>query len=132
MGEGLKTAPAEQGGEEAAARLPAAARVDDLVARLSPTGLVGQMLQNGIDYYGAGIQLPRYIVSQECLAGFDGGDIYIAPPVPHTPSSGFPQPVNMGNTWDRELVRELRVAVGVGMPVAVVVALAVAVVLINS
>jgi hypothetical protein len=93
------------------ASLPFTARVDDLVARLSPTALVGQLLQNGIDVYGAGLQLPRYIVSQECLAGFDGGDIYIAPEVLHTPSSGFPQPVNMGNTWDVELVREVASAI---------------------
>lgn len=92
-------------------RLPHAVRVADLVGRLSPVGLVGQLLQNGIDYYGAGVQLPRYIVSQECLAGFDGGDIYIAPPVLHVASSGFPQPVNMGNTWDAELVREISSAI---------------------
>ncbi len=93
------------------ASLPLAARVADLVGRLSPVGLVGQLLQNGVDLYGAGFQLPRYIVSQECLAGFDGGDIYIAPPVVHTPSSGFPQPVNLGNTWDVELVREVASAI---------------------
>jgi beta-glucosidase len=93
------------------ASLPAAARVEDLVARLSPTGLVGQMLQNGIDYYSEEVQLPRYLVSQECLAGFDGGDIYIAPPVPNVASSGFPQPVNLGATWDAPLVREIASAI---------------------
>jgi hypothetical protein len=93
------------------ASLPAAARVEDLVSRLTPMGLVGQLLQNGIDVYAAGLQLPRYIVSQECLAGFDGGDIYIAPEVLHLPSSGFPQPVNLGNTWDVELVREVASAI---------------------
>jgi beta-glucosidase-like glycosyl hydrolase len=91
--------------------LPHAARVADLVGRLSPVGLVGQLLQNGIDYYSAGVQLPRYIVSQECLAGFDGGGIFLAPPVPTLASSGFPQPVNMGNSWDVELVRELASAI---------------------
>ena len=93
------------------ASLPFAARVADLVGRLSPVGLVGQLLQNGIDVYSGGLQLPRYLVSQECLAGFDGGDIYIAPPVLHLPSSGFPQPVNLGNTWDVELVREVASAI---------------------
>ena len=91
--------------------LAPAARVQDLVGRLSPVGLVGQLLQNGIDYYSRGVQLPRYIVSQECLAGFDGGDIYIAPPVPHVASSAFPQPVNMGNSFDAELVREIAAAI---------------------
>ena len=53
----------------------------------------------------------RYIVSQECLAGFDGGSIFIAPPVATTASSGFPQPVNMGSTWDGPLVREIASAI---------------------
>ena len=86
-------------------------RVDDLLSRLDATGLVAQLTQNGADIYASGVQLPRYIVSQECLAGFDGGSIYIAPPVPSIPSSGFPQPVNMGNTWDADLVRELASAI---------------------
>ena len=91
--------------------LPAAARVADLVSRLSPTQLMAQLTQNGADLYGASFQLPRYIVSQECLAGFNGEDIYIAPAVNHTHSSAFPQPVNMGNTWDAELVREIASAI---------------------
>ena len=93
------------------ASLPTAARVDDLVARLGDLQLIAQLTQNGGDVYAPGLQLPRYIVSQECLAGFDGGDIYIAPPVPHTASSGFPQPCNLGNTWDAELVREVASAI---------------------
>ena len=91
--------------------LPAAARVDDLVARLDAAGLVAQLLQNGADVYAPGAQLPRYLVSQECLAGFDGGNIYLAPPVPALASSGFPQPVNLGNTFDAELVREVASAI---------------------
>jgi beta-D-xylosidase 4 len=98
-------------GAWADASLPAAARVDDLVARLDVVGLTAQLTQNGADIYAPGAQLPRYIVSQECLAGFDGGDIYIAPPLPTTPSSGFPQPVNMGATFDADLVRELASAI---------------------
>ena len=93
---------------------PAPARVADLVGRLTaagPAALVAQLTQNGADVYHGGLQLPRYIVSQECLAGFDGGDIYIAPPVPTTPSSGFPQPCNMGSSWDPALVRELASAI---------------------
>lgn len=93
------------------ASLPVGARVDDLVARLGDLQLIAQLTQNGADVYARGVQLPRYIVSQECLAGFDGGDIYIAPPVPHTASSGFPQPVNLGNSFDAELVRELASAI---------------------
>lgn len=91
--------------------LPVTDRVTDLIAHLSPLQLIAQLTQNGADVYAKGVQLPRYIVSQECLAGFDGGDIYIAPPVPHTASSGFPQPVNMGNSWDSSLVRELASAI---------------------
>jgi beta-glucosidase len=48
---------------------------------------------------------------QECLAGFDGGAIFLAPPVNNTPSSAFPQPVNMGNSWDKDLVREIASAI---------------------
>lgn len=87
------------------------ARVDDLVSRLDVVGLTAQLTQNGADIYATGAQLPRYIVSQECLAGFDGGDIYLAPPIPTTPSSGFPQPVNLGQTFDAELVREVASAI---------------------
>lgn len=92
-------------------RRPAAERVDDLVARLSPPQLVAQLIQNGADIYGKDFQLPRYIVTQECLAGFDGGPIFLAPPINQTNSSGFPQPVNMGNSFDVELVRELASAI---------------------
>eukprot|EP00035_Acanthoeca_spectabilis_P030404 m.9258 g.9258 ORF g.9258 m.9258 type:complete len:894 (-) comp4158_c0_seq1:2302-4983(-) len=86
-------------------------RVDDLISRMTPNQLIAQLTQNGADIYTPTLQLPRYIVSQECLAGFDGGSIFIAPDVPTTPSSGFPQPVNMGNTWDVDLVRELGAAI---------------------
>ena len=98
-------------GAWADASQPVSARVDDLVARLDVTQLTAQLTQNGADVYAPGAQLPRYIVSQECLAGFDGGDIYIAPPVPSLPSSGFPQPVNLGCTFDAELVREVASAI---------------------
>ena len=91
--------------------LPFEARADDLVARLDAPGAIAQLLQNGADVYLPGLQLPRYLVSQECLAGFDGGDIYLAPPQPRTASSGFPQPVNMGNSWDAALVREIASAI---------------------
>lgn len=89
------------------------ARVDDLVYRLSDastpiSALFAQLVQNGADIYAPLVQLPRYIVSQECLAGYDGGDIYIAPPVPNLNySSAFPQPVNLGNTFDATLVRAI-------------------------
>ena len=80
--------------------LPISARIDDLMSRLSPLQLIAQLTQNGGDVYAPAVQLPRYIVSQECLAGFDGGSIFIAPPVALTASSAFPQPVNMGSSWD--------------------------------
>ena len=93
------------------ASLSAESRVDDLLSRLDAIGITAQLTQNGADIYAPGAQLPRYIVSQECLAGFDGGGIYLAPPIPTTPSSGFPQPVNLGQTFDADLVREVASAI---------------------
>ena len=87
------------------------ARVADLVARLSPPQLIAQLYMNGADIYGPNLQLPRYIPTQECLAGMDGGSIFLAPKINATPSSAFPQPVNMGNTFDVELVREIAAAI---------------------
>ena len=92
-------------------KLPAATRVKDLVKRMSPPQLVAQLYMNGADIYGVDFQLPRYIPTQECLAGYDGGEIFLAPAVSTTPSSAFPQPVNMGNSFDTELVREIASAI---------------------
>jgi len=79
---------------------------------MSSAALLAQLTQNGADVYEPGLQLPRYIVSQECLAGYDGGPIYIAPPIPTVPfTSAFPQPVNLGNSWDAALVREVASAI---------------------
>lgn len=91
--------------------LPPRQRVADLVKRLSPAQLAAQLYMNGADIYGENFQLPRYIPTQECLAGMDGGSIFLAPPVATTASSAFPQPVNMGNSWDPELVREIAAAI---------------------
>ena len=161
--------------------LPVSSRVSDLVARLSAPQLVAQLIHSGGDVYARNVQLPRYIVSQECLAGYDGGPIFISPPVglcnPHTHththehkisatattaaattarhhhhrhrhhhhhsspyhravagcrsfpgacafglrppkkkvattvSSAFPQPVNLGASWDAALVREVASAI---------------------
>jgi hypothetical protein len=71
--------------------LSANARVQDLVKRLSPPQLVAQLYMNGADIYGRDFQLPRYIPTQECLAGYDGGHIFLAPAVSTTASSAFPQ-----------------------------------------
>lgn len=96
---------------------PVQSRVEDLIARLSDpstpiTALIAQLTQNGADVYAPLVQLPRYIVSQECLAGYDAGPIYIAPPVPQlNSSSAFPQPCNLGNTFDGELVRNISAAI---------------------
>ena len=91
--------------------LPARGRVADLVQRLTAPQLAAQLYMNGADIYGEGVQLPRYIPTQECLAGYDGGGIFLAPPVSTTASSAFPQPANMGNSWDAALVRELASAI---------------------
>jgi hypothetical protein len=45
-------------GAWADASLPAAARVDDLLARLDVVGLTAQLTQNGADIYAPGVQLP--------------------------------------------------------------------------
>lgn len=109
--------------------MPISSRIDDLMLRLSsapsapsmpgaatptlPPSLLAQLVQNGADIYSPAVQLPRYIVSQECLAGYNGGQIYIAPPMPQLPSSSaFPQPANMGHTMDPSLVAQVASAIG--------------------
>lgn len=83
-------------------------RVQDVISKLSVPGLIAQLTQNGADIYSPMIQLPRYIVSQECLAGYDPGPIYIAPDIPVVNhSSSFPQPVNMGNSFNGPLVQQI-------------------------
>jgi beta-glucosidase-like glycosyl hydrolase len=91
--------------------LPIKTRVNDLVSRMDSEQLIAQLTQNGADVYSPTFQLPRYIVSQECLAGFDGGSIFLAPQIPSVKSSAFPQPVNMGNSWDIDLVRDIASAI---------------------
>eukprot|EP01051_Picozoa_sp_SAG22_P009200 SAG22_NODE_750_length_7481_cov_19.618667_1_plen_685_part_00 len=91
--------------------LPAPARVADLIKRLSPPQLVAQLYMNGADIYGVDVQLPRYIPTQECLTGVDGGSIFLAPAVKQMATSAFPQPVNMGNSFDAPLVREIAAAI---------------------
>jgi hypothetical protein len=91
--------------------LPVKNRVHDLVSRMDSEQLIAQLTQNGADLYSHSFQLPRYIVSQECLAGFDGGSIFLAPQLPSVRSSAFPQPVNMGNSWDADLVRDIASAI---------------------
>jgi beta-glucosidase-like glycosyl hydrolase len=92
---------------------PLDARVANLVSLLSsapsfPSSLIAQLTQNGADVYAPALQLPRYLVSQECLSGFDSGPIYIAPPIVSLNySSAFPQPAGMGCTFDPALVREV-------------------------
>jgi hypothetical protein len=91
--------------------LPAVARVADLIKRLSPPQLIAQLYMNGADVYGVDVQLPRYIPTQECLAGMDGGSIFLALEVKTMATSAFPQPVNMGNSFDVPLVREIAAAI---------------------
>jgi beta-glucosidase len=96
---------------------PTAARVSNLVDLLAsspsyPTSLIAQLVQNGADIYAPNVQLPRYLVSQECLAGYDSGQIYIAPPIVSlNSSSAFPQPAALGCTFDPALVREIASAI---------------------
>ena len=91
--------------------LAAKTRVADLVKRLSPPQLIAQLYMNGADVYAFDVQLPRYIPTQECLAGMDGGSIFLAPEVKIMATSAFPQPVNMGNSFDAPLVREIAAAI---------------------
>ena len=97
--------------------LPAEQRVADLVARLNATEMIGNLVQNAAavvryptDLRGH-LNLPRYFYPQECLAGYNGGSMFLAPPLPTVATSAFPHSVNMGNTFDATLVRRVADAI---------------------
>ena len=90
--------------------LPASKRALDLAQRLSPPQLAAQLYMNGADIYGIGTTTALHPNAR--VPGRDGWrGIFPAPPVPQTPSSAFPQPVNMGNSFDAPLVREIAAAI---------------------
>eukprot|EP01079_Euglenida_sp_SAG-EU17-18_P003040 gene3040-591_t len=83
-------------------------KVEDLVMRMDPTELISQLYQNGQDIVRPGLLLPRYL---ECLAGYDGGPMFLAPALPSVATSAFPHAVTLGCTWDPALVREVADAI---------------------
>ena len=76
-------------------------RLDDLIARMTPTELQHQLLLSPDPINRTGLILPGYSFAQECLAGVGGYPL----------SSAFPLPINLGSTFDIELVHEVATAI---------------------
>ena len=82
---------------------PLAARLDDLLPRLTLDDLVGQLGGPGVgDIVRPNLTLPGSSWGQECLSGVGHG----------ANSSAFPLPVALGMAFDTELVRAVGSAIG--------------------
>ena len=89
--------------------VPLDERLDDLVARLSKADLVAQL---GVDGTIGAITRPNLTVPsfafQECMVGV----AHINVPGNGTGTSAFPMPVNLGMTFDRDLLEAVGSAIG--------------------
>ena len=81
--------------------IPLEQRLDDLMARMMPTELRHQLFLSTDPINRTGLTLPGYSFAQECLAGVSGYSL----------SSAFPLPINLGSTFDVELVHEVATAI---------------------
>lgn len=89
--------------------LPLEVRLDDLMARLTPKDLVGQLGGPGIGTISRpNLTLPGTSYGQECLSGVSNANVNSN----HTGTSAFPNPVNLGMSWDKELVEAVGSAIG--------------------
>ena len=85
------------------------ARLDDLLARLTRPELIAQLGGPGIgDIDRPGLRLQGASYGRECLSGVDG----ISVGANHTGTSAFPNPVNLGMSFDRRLVEAIGTAIG--------------------
>lgn len=77
--------------------------------RLTPSDLVNQLGGPGIGTINrSNLTLPGTSYGQECLSGVDS----LTVPGNGTGTSAFPNPVNLGMSWDRELVELVGTAIG--------------------
>ena len=91
------------------ASLPLSLRLDDLMSRLTKAELIAQLGGPDIgDINRPGLRLPGASYGRECLSGVDG----ISVPENHTGTTAFPNPVNLGMTFDTALVEEVATAIG--------------------
>jgi beta-glucosidase len=91
------------------ASLPLATRLDDLMSRFTKAELIAQLGGPGIgDIDRPGLRLQGASYGRECLSGVDG----ISVPENSTGTSAFPNPVNLGMSFDTALVEEVASAIG--------------------
>lgn len=91
------------------ASLPLEQRLNDLMSRLSKTDLLAQLGGPNIgDIHRQNLSLPGASYGRECLSGVDGIKI----PENKTGTSSFANPVNLGMTFDADLVGEVGSAIG--------------------
>jgi beta-glucosidase len=81
--------------------LPIEQRLDDLMPRLSQAELLQQLMLGSAPVNRTGLQLPGYSYGQECLAGVSGYPV----------SSAFPLSINLGSTFDTDLVAKVATAI---------------------
>lgn len=93
--------------------LPLDTRLDDLLARLTESDLINQLGGPGIgDILRPNLTLPGTSYGRECLSGVDS----ITIPVNKTGTTAFPNPVNLGMTFDVDLVEAVGSAIGDEVP----------------
>lgn len=89
--------------------VPLQRRLDDLMRRLSREDLVNQLGGPGIGTINrSNLTLQGTSYGEECLSGVDS----TAVPGNGTGTSAFPNPVNLGMSWDTELVEAVGTAIG--------------------
>ena len=90
--------------------LPIQQRVDDLVSRMSTDELIAQLSNTA----GAFRNESAYEFGQECLSGFQTKKLWasLLPQPSNISTSAFPQPVNLGMTFDKDLARSIAAAIG--------------------
>ena len=91
------------------ASLPLSTRLDDLMARLTTAELVAQLGGPSIgSIRRANLTLPGISYGRECLSGVDS----ITIPENKTGTTAFPNPVNLGMSFDAGLLEAVGTAIG--------------------
>eukprot|EP00038_Savillea_parva_P019990 m.30090 g.30090 ORF g.30090 m.30090 type:complete len:800 (+) comp4663_c0_seq1:54-2453(+) len=88
--------------------LPVHVRADDLLQRMPLSAMVGQFSNSAAGF----LDQPRYEFGQECLAGFQGSDMWATnASYVRVNSSAFPHAVSLGMSFDTSLVRSIAAAI---------------------